>query len=325
VSGLTGIAAKWNHFQNNGIRLAQEEYNSAGTPVEVIFEDSQSVGAKSISAFNKLIELDRVDGVIGADFGFAVAPLIPLANRRAKLLVTLSLPQDTYCEKSKGYFFSLASQFKLSRPTFEAYFAKHPEIKRAAMFIFDDPEWGASYQAIWSEVAAKAGVTIVDTFLSNEPNPDFRSIVVRSLAKKPDLLMLAHEPITFSKAVAASGYRGPILSANNYLEVLAGHEDVGEISRHVTIADPIVRDDFANAYRARFHEPPLLEAYSGYEAVRVVVKALLADRDHPHTALRALRYQGVAGEIDFTGPSCAGNHTRWGLFQIENGSLLRIE
>jgi hypothetical protein len=38
VSGLTGAAAKWCNFQNMGMRLAQEELESQGNEIELLFE-----------------------------------------------------------------------------------------------------------------------------------------------------------------------------------------------------------------------------------------------------------------------------------------------
>jgi ABC-type branched-subunit amino acid transport system substrate-binding protein len=190
------------------------------------------------------------------------------------------------------------------------------------MFVFDDPEWGHSYQKMWSELASKYGIEITDTFVTSEPTPDFRSMVTRALAKKPDLLMLAHEPITFSKAVAATRFSGPILSANNYLEVLHQQEDVGRIAQQVIIADPVISQEFRRSYEERFREPPILEAYSGYEAIRATVKALQGNREHPERVVKGLKYQGAGGEVDFTGASCAGNKTGWGLFRIEGRSTV---
>lgn len=52
LSGLTGMASKWNHYQNNGARLARDEFAAAGVPVELVFEDSQTLGSKALSGFN---------------------------------------------------------------------------------------------------------------------------------------------------------------------------------------------------------------------------------------------------------------------------------
>jgi branched-chain amino acid transport system substrate-binding protein len=325
LSGLTGIAAKYGHYQDNGARLAQEEFNAAGIPVELLFEDSQTNGGKAVTGFNKLIDLDHVDAVFSTDFGFAIAPVVPLAARRGKLLVSCGLPNDVYCKQGRGYFFSVSSQFKSIQAAFDRFFSQRPEIKRAALFAFDDPEWGHSYQRVWNELAKKYGVTITDEFLTSEPVPEYRSLLARALAKRPDVLLLAHEPITFAKAVTNSGFKGTILAANNFLEVLHSKEDLGNLVERVVIAAPPISAEFARSYEARFNEPPILEAYSGYEGIRVIVKALKADRAHPEKAMTSIKYTGVAGGlIDFTTSSCAGNFSEYTLARIEGGRVVRL-
>lgn len=324
ITSLTGMASSFDHFQNNGMRLAQEELKAQGTEVELIFEDSASLGNKAIAAFNKLITFDKADAIISDDFGFAVAPLIPLADRSKKLLIASSLPQERFCKGSKGYFFSVGTQFSSSAPAFDAFFNAHPEVKRAAAFVYDDPEWGETYMGIWRELAAKHGVQITDEFLNLEATPSFLSMVSRALAKKPELILLAHEPITFSKAVSQLGYKGPILAANNFLEALYAGQSADEILKQVFVVEAVVNDSFRKSYEARFNEPPILEAYTGYELVRVAVKALSISRSDPAAAMPTISYQGVSGPIDFTNGACSGNRAQWGLFRFEGRSLVQV-
>jgi ABC-type branched-subunit amino acid transport system substrate-binding protein len=322
ISGMTGLAAKWDHFQNQGITLAQEELEQSGTKIKLIFEDSQTQGTKAVAAFNKLIDYDHVDAVIADDFGYVIAPLLPLAAQRKKLLLATSLPQKSYCGAAPGYFFSIASQYQYAEPAFERFFQAHSEIKRAALFIFDDPEWGQTYHDLWLRLAARHGVEIVETFETAEPAPNFNSVLARVLLKKPDVLLLAHEPILFSRAVLASSYQGPILSANNFLEVLAAKENLGRVANQVYLADPEIDATFAQRFEARFKESPILEAYSGYEALRTLAKAFAADRAHPEKGMRTIKYAGIAGTIDFSGESCSGNYARWGLFTPRGSRLV---
>ena len=145
ISGLTGAAAPWGAFQNKGMILAQEELKSEGVSIELIFEDSQTSGPKAITAYNKLIQLDKVDAVIADDFGLVVAPLLPLVERRTSPLVATSLPQQRYCDVAPKQFFSMSSQIIYSRAAYDRFFELHPEIKRIGVVAFDDPEWGNAY------------------------------------------------------------------------------------------------------------------------------------------------------------------------------------
>ena len=324
ISGLSGIAARWGHYQNHGMELAQEELAGSERPVRLIFEDSQSVGAKAITALNKLVTYDKVDALLAGDFGFVTAPLIPLASQQKKFMLTISMPQESCCRQSKGYFFSITSQFVFSEAAFEKFFELHPEIKKAALFIFDDPEWGLAYAQIWERIAARRGVQIVNVYKSTEFLPDYKPALARSLALGAEVLLLAHEPVSFTKAVLATNYKGPILAANNYLEAVAAKEDLGRLQDQLYIVDPEISPEFVRRYKARFNEQPILEAYAGYEAVHAISRAFAANREHPELGIKTLKYQGVSGEIDFTGKSCTGNLTRWGLFKLKDMKLVQV-
>jgi len=184
ISGLGGIAAKWDRYQNMGITLAQEELAQRGQEISIILEDSQTLGTKAVSAFNKLIDFDHVDGILADDFGFAIAPLLPLVGQRKIFFVTTSLPHDRYCSQAVGYFYSITSQFALTRDAFSRFFELNSNVKKIGLVVFDDKEWGNTYRTIWKDIAKERGVEIVDEFLSNEAVPDFKSPVAKMLSKK---------------------------------------------------------------------------------------------------------------------------------------------
>ncbi|MCC6933748.1 MAG: ABC transporter substrate-binding protein [Deltaproteobacteria bacterium] len=318
ISGLTGMASKWNYYQNKGVELAVEDLAKQGVRINLVFEDSKSIGSQAVLAFNKLTNLDKVDAVVIDDFGFVAEPLLPMAGQQKKLLLLTSLPSKSSWPSAKGYAYSVATQTKYAADAYEEYFKAHPEIKKAAMFVFDDTQWGFVYKTIWQSLAAKYNVEIVSVFESNEGTPDFRSAIAKAMGKKVDLMLLAHEPITFSKMVAAAGYKGPILAANNFLEVFAAKEDLGSLFDGVYIADPEISAEFSQKYRDRFKEPPILEAYVGYEAIRVLSEAFKNNRTNPELGMKSVHYKGLAGEIDFTSGGTFGNQTRFGLFKLKD-------
>ena len=317
ISGLTGMATKWNYYQNKGIQLAAEELESPDTKIKLVFEDAKSLGSQGVSALHKLVDFDHVDAIIADDFGFVIKPLLPLAARRKILLVSVVQADDQRCTHANAYTYFVTSQVENSAAAFDSFFREHREIKKAAMFTFDDLQWGQIYHDIWKSLASKYGIEIVTEFISSEATPDFKPAIIKAVAQKADIMLLAHEPITFSKMLAATGSQGPILAANNFLEVLAGNDNLGPIFDRVYIADPIISPEFTSAFYQRFHEFPILEAYTGYEALKVIVKAFQANRTHPELGIRTVKYQGVGGQIDFTNNSCMGNKAVFDIFKLK--------
>jgi hypothetical protein len=66
-----------------------------------------------------------------------------------------------------------------------------------------------------------------------------------------------------------------------------------------------------------FNLEPILEAYAGYEAVRTIALAAKIGRTALRLSMRRVKYRGIAGEIDFTKGTCAGNQAEWGLFKFD--------
>ncbi len=72
-----------------------------------------------------------------------------------------------------------------------------------------------------------------------------------------------------------------------------------------------------------FNLEPILEAYAGYEAVRIIARAAKIGRTALRLSMRRVKYRGIAGEIDFTKASCAENQASWELFKFVRGRRVR--
>ncbi len=319
ISGLTGAAAKWSRFQNMGMELAKEELSRDGLDIELIFEDSSTSVPKALSAFYKLTDINKVDALVANDYSFVIAPLLPLAEKKGGVLIANSLSQEQHCRAAPSSFFSISTQIPLSRGAFERFFDLNPEVKRIATITFDDPEWGGVYRKIWETIANERGISIVDTFVSSDWQPDFKSILNRMISKNPDAILFAQEPEGIIKAAGQLQFKGKLLAVNNVLEMVAEHDAMRPELEGVFVVDPAIDVQFKEKFFTRFKKLPILEAYSGYEAVRSVVKASKENRNDLPAGMRKVRYEGAAGLVDFTAGSCIGNRGKWDLFRFDNG------
>jgi branched-chain amino acid transport system substrate-binding protein len=75
IGGLSGPGQVFGISGRNGILLAQRAKEAQG--LEIIFEDDQFIPAKTVSAYRKLVDQDKVDliTVIGSTLANAIAPL----------------------------------------------------------------------------------------------------------------------------------------------------------------------------------------------------------------------------------------------------------
>ena len=317
LSGLSGPAAKRSGFQNLGITLAMEELKASGVDLSVIFEDSATNGSKALSAFQKLYTRDGVSAVIANDFGFAISPLIPIAKRQKRFLVTTNRPQASECEGPSEYFYSLAADHQLSGAALKSFLNQHPEIKKIAIFVFDDPSWGRVYKDVWSSLARDRGIEIVYSFQSDNFLPDFRSPLTQALSRNPDALLFAHEPVSFLRTAKQLGFKGAIVAANNVFEILADEGAPTKDLEGVYIIDPVVDEVFRKKFFDRFKRPPILEAYSGYDALYATVKALIAGNGNAERGVREFKFTGSGGTVSFSSHSCSLSNVDWSITKFD--------
>lgn len=324
LTSLTGMADKWCKYQNLGIELAQEELKSEGKNFKLIFEDSATNSVKAISAYKKLVKLDRVDAIINNEFGHIILPIIPMTKKDKILMLSISNPNPNTCNAAAGFFYSLTSQFTLSESAFDKFFEINPQVKKIALYIFDDPEWGNVYEGIWRKIAKKRNIEIVDLYKSLEFTPDLKTPITKSLRAKPDAILVAHNPDSFIKAKSQLQFKGEIVFANNILEFLASNpKQISDLNR-IYFADPLISDEFRSKFKNRFNLEPILEAFAGYEAMRSIAKAFEINPKEPYKSINQVTYLGVAGEIDFRPNDCKANHSNFGLFQFVNSEIKAI-
>ncbi len=320
--GLTGPADRWSKFQRMGIELAAEDLKKEGYDLELIFEDSQSSPAQSLSIFNKFVSVNRVDGILGDIFSFITEPLIPLATREKMLLISPSASRLLCSEQSK-YFFTTASQVAYASEGYAHFLDLHPEVKRVALVYFEDAGWGYQYRDAWQKLLNERGIIISGEFESAEFSPDFKTHLVKLLRDNPDAFFVAQDPVNFIPAAKHLNFKGQIVFANNILELPASGADLKTLEG-VYFVDTLPSPEFEKKFVARFNEPPLLEAYNGYEALRVLAKAIQQQKNSPELAVPTLKYSGISGPIDFS-QSCAGNQARWYLKQFHAGKISLIK
>src|ERR1700744_2922628 len=84
IQPLTGSVAYNGTTDVNGIKLALSEINAKGgvlgKKVEVVVEDGQCQPANSVNAAEKLIQRDKVVGLIGAFCSSATLAVMPVAQ-----------------------------------------------------------------------------------------------------------------------------------------------------------------------------------------------------------------------------------------------------
>src|SRR3989344_3998958 len=83
LSILSGDAAAWGEAAKKGIDLALEEWREAhpNEAIEFIYEDTAAETKKTVSSFQKLVEIDKVDAILGPLLQTEIAAVALLINK----------------------------------------------------------------------------------------------------------------------------------------------------------------------------------------------------------------------------------------------------
>ena len=316
---LSGEGAKWSASHLNGILMAEEDWKAKGVNLKVIIEDTGTVPAGTVKCFKKMTEVEHVDAVVGNIFGFLTSPIMPLAKQKKIPVITSSLSKYG-CPKDNDYVYSVSEQvYDITDTIYEKFFKKHPDVKTASILAFDDVEWGNVNAKAVQVAAERSGVKILDVEFNQEYKPDLRSIYPKMLAKNPDVIFIYHEPLSTVKVLRELQYKGKIVHSNAIGEQIWDTNKADPIFEGVYYTDINLNETFTKRFKDKFNKLPVLEPHSGYDAVNVVVNALLENRDNPASVLKTKKFEGInGGVIDFS-KSCAGKVSSWGFYKIEGG------
>jgi branched-chain amino acid transport system substrate-binding protein len=320
IYGFTGFANVWSVQARRGIELARDEINQSGgvngRSIEILFEDSGTTARGAVTAFNKLVKVDRVEAVIGDIISFVTLPLVPLAQSHKVVLVTPSI-FDSDLPANSDFFFTTCPRKESIDSSVDDFFSLNPGVKNVAIICADNT-WGRTYLDVWRAVAAKRGVTIVDENCISDYASDMRTEVLRAKAKRPDALILAFGIERALKRMKELQFAPVVLTTSDLDEAIHRRGLSPEEAEGVFFADWLASSGFQERFRARFNEAPIMAPQNSYEAVKIIAEAFRRNERGLQHAIQSLHYSGDIGQVDYRGTR-AGNRAQSTLLVVANG------
>jgi branched-chain amino acid transport system substrate-binding protein len=297
VISKTGFAADYGDMAEKAATLAVEEINAKGGSVRFIVEDDETNPTKAVSAYRKLVDIDRADVVIGSIFDFTTQPLLPLAESEKKVLVVPAQPTIKGSFEMNDYTYSMMPPFETIIENLEPHIAGTPGILRY------QSDFGKEIERVLTRIAADKGLPAL-TVQSYEKigAGDFRTQILKLKTADVDVLfldMLTPDVVVFKKQAAELGYAPRVITYSLYGAVEA---DAGNEARYAGDLwldwQDTVSPEFKQKFENRYGIAPRRGAEASYKAVYAVVNGTYAtDFTEAHTAreARVTVYQFVNG------------------------------
>jgi branched-chain amino acid transport system substrate-binding protein len=309
---LTGIFADGGKYSLEGYQLWIKQANAKGgvlgRPVVLKFYDDQSEPSTGVRLYERLINEDKVDIIMGP-YGTAITA--PAANVAERYKMPMLCPETADVAMFRRGFKYI---FQALGPV-QTYLygvmqiAKDHGLRKLAL-IGPDTAFAHSLVDAVPEVARGFGQNIVYTEFYPARASDFASVIEKVKAANPDVLLamaFPNDSIGVLRQLKQSNYAPKMVyeavGASDPRYVDSAGKDVNGVFS-VTAWDPDARTPenaaFKSAYRAEFKRDPDYHSASNYSALTVLAAALKRagslDREKLRTALAESRVRTLIGE-----------------------------
>ncbi|MCH7568619.1 MAG: ABC transporter substrate-binding protein [Nanoarchaeota archaeon] len=330
---LTGIASIHGQNERQGIDLAVKEINEAGgingKPIEIIYEDDQTNPAKSLISYNKLIDVNGVEVVIGGTWDILANAIIPESEKKQVVILSPSALPDTL-EQESPYFFSMHSPVAVNQEVFEKFIIDNA-IERVGIIVVNNP-WGLAHLDTFKKAIENTDATVVEErILQSFDNNDISTDL--SILKDLDVDSIFvtinfNDMALFGKKRIELGIGSKILAHSNFASSIEAGRLSIELSEGVTIfrfSEP--SQEFIEKFSLEYGKTPEIYSDIAYDTVYVIKNAIEKygySSDGIIRGLREVDLSGTSGQIYFGNNNYPANKQPV-LEIISNGEFVVLE
>jgi len=340
IQPLTGSVAYNGTTDVNGIKLALSEINAKGgvlgKQIELVIEDGQCKPANSVNAAEKLVQRDKVVGLIGAFCSSATAAIMPVAESNKVPLITGVSSAPNLTEKGNQWFFRATETDGLLAKSFAKILVNQLKLKKVAYVGVNDDFGRGSVDEFEKQMAALGATTVMKEYFEHGTS-DFYTLLTKLKSSGADGVFVSAETqdgSTFVKQKAELGLTTKVFGVGSWATAdfmqLAGSAANGiyaAVPYASTMKTP-KNEVFVKAYQDQYKSAPGKYSAAGYNALNILVDAIAraqsTDADKVRQALLKTSYEGPNGHFQFDDKGQATGFTVV-LVQLENGTPNVVE
>jgi len=321
IEPMTGGSATFGTGSKNGVVMAVEEFNAAGgatvdgvkTTINYINEDDTGSPEVGASAAHKLIDQDKVIGIIGADMSKVTLAIAPIAQ-------AAGVPEITHMSTNEkvtlvGDYIFRACFIDPFQGTVMANYAYNTlKVKTAAVLYDNGNDYNKGLAEYFKAGFEKNGGKVVafEAFTDEDKTVDYKAQLTKIKAAKPEFLYLPNYYAATALQLKQARGMG--------LNVPAGGGDGDDSPDLVKIGGAAVesfvfstgfsKDDlnpkvqaFVSAYTTKYGAAPDSNAALGYDAAGLFLDAFKTagsiKGSDIRDAMKNTTFSGISGSYKF--------------------------
>ncbi len=316
VLPMSGGTAAFGQQVISGFKMAVDEINKAkgDVKIEYILEDDKSDVTDAANAAKKLINVDKVNIVVGSVASSNTNAMAPIAQAAGVPLMT---PASTNVNVTqKGEFISricFIDDFQgeaMANFAYDNLRVKKDQQMKAAVVVDNSSDYSKGLAAAFKTAFEKRGGKIVAEVAYQQKDQDFSSQLTRIRTRSPDAIFAPGyytEVGSMIRQAKIQGIRAPFLGGDGWsgqqLFTLGGDAIVGHYySDHFSHEDSDKRvQDFVRRYNAIYKTNPTGMTALGYDAAYFVVDAVKRNGNKVEAKSLAAAINGTKGFSGITG------------------------
>lgn len=321
IAGLSGQYAFIGENYKKGILLANEIYakNNPERKVEVIVEDDQFDPKKGLSAYKKLTEIDKIDGLINMTS--------PTINSIYGLVSQVGLPVIQGGEQGQEPTNDNVFQMMPGNISVEEELGKYVKglnYQNTAVFYSNDPTFLRFFEAFQKGYGGN-----FDSYKLNPADKDINTVVVKALSTKPGAFVFITMPdqgalVVKETAKLSKGVKLPMVfdpsfqtGFSDYKRIL-GDLSILDGSKVMTIKQTS-SESFKTAYKQKYNEEPGVAADLAFDSFNVLINSYDEDRKSWIDAISRANFEGASGAVVFD--EAGVRKPQYEMKIVANGSL----
>lgn len=313
LAPTSGGLAPYGQAVKNATEMAIAEINAAGgingKDVELVFYDNEGDATKSVNLFNKLVDSDKIDALIGPVISTTSLAVAPIANE-AKIPMISPTATNKDVTPAYEYVFRACYIDPYQGSVVATFAADNLSAKKAAVLVNVGSDYSVGLADAFKATFESKGGTITDSEGYTDSDKDFNAVLTKIKASEPDVIFIPDYfnmvgPI--ASQIRELGIEAVLLGGdgwdgihNEYAEVAKGNFFANHYA--TTDEDPIVQN-FIKSYEEKFGETPNALGALAYDATIVMVEAFKKadskDGAKVIAALKATDMPAVCGRITF--------------------------
>jgi branched-chain amino acid transport system substrate-binding protein len=316
---ITGPAAVDGTSAKNAVEIGVKEVNAAGgikgKKVDLIIYDDRLKAEEAVAIANKLIEKDKVAGVVSGSYSGPTRVTAPIFQKAGMPMVAgyavhPDVTWDPKAKKPNDFIFRNGFLGEIEGAAAAEFAVKNLKAKKMSL-IFMDNDFGRAISAGFAAHAEKLGASILTKQMYKFPGEkDFRPFLTRIKEGNPDLIFAAgyyNEAAAIVRQSKELGIKSTIMGEEGF-DSPKFLEIAGPAAEGVIIATNLDRDDprplvqnFLKSYRQAYGHDADMVGASSYDAFKILVAAIEKAGTDAKAIQKALLetkdYNGLTGKI----------------------------